>query len=127
MFKQNSGLPFLFYWKKHPHHILVVSDDCHQFPIFSSFWFLFSFFLGEFWQLRKTFLRLYTDNVHFFLDILAISHIKGNNDIFIIPLLHNFPNAYLRLVHYPLVLLTFLTLGKILLGIFHTLLLQNLT
>lgn len=62
----------------------------------------------------------------FLLGALVISHIKGNSDIFVVPLLHNFPNAYIRLVCYPFVILTFLTLGKILLEIFH-LLLQNST
>lgn len=131
--KIKFNVVFPFYWKKHPHIILVVSDDCHQFPIFSSFWFLFSLFLGVLATKNNLFKYMYRQHP-FFLGILAISHIKGNNDIFIVSLLHNFPNAYFRLVQYPFVILTFLTPEKILLEIFHTLLetshsllLQNFT
>lgn len=49
------------------------------------------------------------------------------NDIFIVPLLHNLPNAYFRLISYPVVILTFLILGKIFVEIFHKLLLQKST
>lgn len=58
----------------------------------------------------------------FFLGILVVSHIKGNNDISIVPLLHNLPNAYFRLVCYPFVILTSVIPEKILLEIFHILL-----
>lgn len=110
-----------FYWKKHPHIILVVSDDCHQFPIFSSFFFLFSLFLGVLAAKNNLFKYMYRQ-CPFFLGILVVSHIKGNNDISIVPLLHNLPNAYFRLVCYPFVILTFVIPEKILLEIFHILL-----
>lgn len=54
---------FPFYWIKHPHLILVVSNDCHPFPIFSSFWFLFALFLGV--LATKNNLFKYMCNVHF--------------------------------------------------------------
>lgn len=120
--KFNVALPF--YWKKHPHLILVVSDDCHQFSIFIFFQFLFSLFLGAL-ETKNNLFKYVCRQCPFLLGILVMSHIKGNNDIFIVPLLHDFPNAYFRLV--PSIILTFLTLGKILLEIFHTLLLQNST
>lgn len=82
--KFNVALPFFL--EKHPHHILVVSDDCHQFPIFSSFWVLFSLFLGVLATKDNLFTYMYR-LCPFFLGILVISHIKGNNDIFIVPLL----------------------------------------
>lgn len=104
-------LCFLFTGKKQPHLILVVSDDCHQFSIFVSFWFLFSLFLGALETKNNLFKYMYRQ-CPFLLGILVISHIKGNNDIFIVPLLHNFPNAYFRLVPYSFIILTFLTLGK---------------
>lgn len=37
---------------------------------------------------------------------------------FVVPFLHNLPNVYFKLVPYPVVFFTFLTLGKILVEIF---------
>lgn len=80
---------FCFLFLEKIHIILVVSNDCHQFPIFASY-------IGNNTYQRKYF-----------------------NDIFIVPLLHNLPNAYFRLIPYPVVMLTFLILRKILVEIFH--------
>lgn len=88
---------FCFLLLEKIHIILVVSSDCHQFLIFASY-------IGNDTYQRKYF-----------------------NDIFIVPLLRNLPNAYFRLTPYPVVILTFLILRKILVEIFHKLSLQNST